>query len=256
MNKKELWLRLRYYHFDHLVTANLLEFIQEKFGGTDASTKAFAHKLARKLGWSNAFATRAVEEYKKFVYLGVVSEFVVTPSEIIDQVWHQHLLFSKAYRSFCTDVIEYDFDHNPELVSVDEQTGTFNAQYLDTLKLYKKEFGVEPPHQIWSVPKFDEQALPDKTYSSKKKRILLADGSTYNSYDNTPLVTCFDAGDTKSLAEFGGYGSGDGGGAGAGSSWDDINNDSSGNDSSGDSSSDSGSSCSSCSSGCGGGGGD
>lgn len=168
MNKKELWLRLKAYHFDHLVSPGLWEIIREKFGGADASTKAFAHKLATKLGWKNALALTAISEYKKFVYLGVVSDFVVTPSEVIDLVWHQHILFSKAYRSFCTDVINYDFDHTPELVSMYDQTGTFNAQYLDTLELYKKEFGIDAPSQVWGVPKFDEQALTNRTYRSKR----------------------------------------------------------------------------------------
>ena len=27
--------------------------------------------------------------------------FGVTPSKVIDQVWHEHILFSRAYRDFC-----------------------------------------------------------------------------------------------------------------------------------------------------------
>lgn len=159
MNKKELWLRLNSYHFDHLVPANMWEHIQLKFTGANSSTKAFAYKIARKRGWNNAFALRALAEYKKFVYLGIISEFVVTPSRVIDQVWHQHLLFSKAYRSFCQDVIQYDFDHNPELMPLEDQTSTFSAQYLDTIELYKTEFGYAPPADIWGRPKYDEKEV-------------------------------------------------------------------------------------------------
>ena len=110
----------------------------------DASTKAFADKIAHKPEWKHRFALRAIREYKKFIYLGAVSDFVVTPSKIIDQVWHEHLLFTKAYREFCTDVLGFSFDHNPELIPMTDQTGTFNAQYLDTLELYKKEFFIHP----------------------------------------------------------------------------------------------------------------
>jgi hypothetical protein len=148
MNKKELWLRLRDYHFDDLVPTGLWNNIQAHFSGVDASTKAFANKLATKYKWESAFALRAVWEYKKFVYLGVTSNYNVTPSKVIDQVWHQHILFSRAYRKFCSDVIEYQFDHNPELLSFDNQTSIYSAQYGDTLDLYKKEFNQTPPADI------------------------------------------------------------------------------------------------------------
>lgn len=240
MNKKELWLRLRNYHFDNLVPPSLWDNVVSKFGGANASAKAFAHKLAIKRGWKDSFALKAVSEYKKFIYLGVVSDFVVTPSEIIDKVWHQHILFSKAYRNFCNDVIEYEFDHTPELIPLLTQTGIYNAQYLDTLALYKKEFDMEPPADIWGTPKFDENAAPANG-RSKKKETVSSDGGSYS--DSFPLYMNFDSG--NSYSGFEGYGGGDFGGAGAGGDWSDSG--------SSDSSSDGGSSCSSCSSGCGGG---
>ena len=141
MKKKELWLRLKNYQFDHIVPANMWANITEIFGGTNASTKAFADKIARKHNLKHHFALKAVSEYKKFVYLGIVSDFNVTPSKIIDIVWHEHLLFSNAYREFCNTIIEYTFDHNPELIPMTDQTGQFSAQYKDTLDLYKIEIG-------------------------------------------------------------------------------------------------------------------
>jgi hypothetical protein len=100
MNKKDLWLRLKAYHFNHLVPPHLWIKVRAAFGGEEASTKAFADKIARKLDWKHLFTLRAIREYKKFIYLGAVSDFVVTPSKIIDQVWHEHLLFTKEYRDF------------------------------------------------------------------------------------------------------------------------------------------------------------
>jgi choice-of-anchor B domain-containing protein len=40
-------------------------------GARDASIRAFASKLRRKLGWETRFALRALAEYKKFLFLGV-----------------------------------------------------------------------------------------------------------------------------------------------------------------------------------------
>lgn len=240
MNKKELWLRLKNYQFEDVVAPNMWTHIQSKFGIKDASTQAFAHKLASKRSWSNAFAHLAIREYKKFIYLGIISDFVVTPSLVIDQVWHQHLLFSKAYRHFCQNVIQYDFDHNPELITIDDQTSTFSAQYMDTLKLYKTEFGYEPPPNFWNRPKFERKILRAVKHQSKKKKEL----ALYNNMvmDGTPLYQAFNTDDSSGIVNFEG---GDAGGAGASGNWsDNANSDST--------SSDSGSS-SSCSSGCGGG---
>jgi len=246
MNKKQLWLKLRAYHFDHLVPTNLWQKVRGAFGGTDAFTKAFASKIARKHEWSNAFALKAISEYKKFVYLGVVSNFHVTPSKIIDVVWHEHLLFTRAYREFCDHVIGYQFDHNPELVPMSDETGRFNAQYLDTIGFYASEFGFEPPVAIWGETKFDKEKLKAKNYISRQKTIYSFDSpNTY--YSDGSLSSYFGGGDA---IEFGG---GDFGGGGASGDWSDGNAGDSG--SSGDSGGDSsGCSGSGCSGGCGGGG--
>lgn len=248
MNKRQLWLNLKAYHFDNLVSPNLWAQIKEKFGGADASTRAFADKIARKSGWTNKFALRAILEYKKFVYLGVVSDFNATPSKIIDKVWHEHLLFSKAYREFCMDIIQYDFDHHPELVPMTDQTGTFNAQYLDSIQLYKTEFGVDPPPAIWSVPKFDTETVSADVYESQKKRL----NTTY--LDDTALCAYFVSTDNSSNAfpEFEAFGGGSFEGARASGFWETTDS-STGGDSSTDSSSDAGSGCSSGCSSCGGG---
>ncbi|GAB4093681.1 glycine-rich domain-containing protein [Flaviaesturariibacter terrae] len=245
MTKKELWLRLRHYHFDHLVPASLWDQVRARFGGADASTRAFADKLARKLGWNHGFALRALVEYKKFVYLGIISDFVVTPSRVIDQVWHEHLLFSRGYRGFCDDVIGCAFEHEPELTPFDDQTACFRAQYTDTLNLYRSEFGYEPSMDIWYDPKFDASDSNAGGISKRKRVPTYAGADSGDSVDfgAEPLHASFD-GDADALS-FGGFEGGDGGGAGASGSWGEDAGD--GGDSGGDSS------CSSCSSGCGGG---
>jgi hypothetical protein len=248
MDKRELWLQLKNYHFDHIVPPDLWEYIQSAFGGVDASTKAFADKIARKHRWNSKFTLAAIGEYKKFIYLGVISDFYVTPSKVIDVIWHEHILFSKAYRDFCIEVIQYEFHHYPELIPMQDQTEQFNVQYLDTLELYKKEFGINPPAGIWDIPKFDSEKVGEIIDHTEEKG-RTSDIVTINtSTDTTPLYTYFDnADDIGDCPEF--QDGGDFGGAGADGDW---------SDSSSDSASDSGSSdAGGCSSGCGGcGGGD
>lgn len=211
MNKKELWLSIANYHFDNLVPTHIWDEIAAKFGGENPFTKAFADKLSRKLKWEKSFAMKAIWEYKKFVYLGVVSDFSVTPSKIIDQVWHEHLLFSSGYRKFCKEVIQYDFDHNPELISVSSQTSAFQSQYFNTIELYKKEFGIDPPSEIWDVTKFKEKTKEIKNITKNQ-----SDSGYFDNYvDTDSLISMFPSAEASHV-EFGG---GEFGGGGAGGSW-------------------------------------
>ena len=258
--KKELWLRLKAYHFENLVPTHLWEGVVSAFKGTDPSTMAFAGKLARKLGWSRNQSLAAIDEYMKFVYLGLVSDFVVTPPKVIDQVWHEHLLFTRGYREFCRDVLRRDFDHHPELLPTKEQTSLYEAQYDATLALYHAEFGVTPPKGIWGTPKFAPQKKPAQPVKPRRStRGAFLESSNARS-DDAPLYALFTSdagGDSSTMPEFGGGGGFSGGGSSG--SWGDADSSSGhGTDSSSadSSSSDGGSDGggSGCSSGCGGGG--
>ena len=137
------------------------------------------------------------------------------------------------------DVLGRDFDHNPELVPTDAQTGVFSAQYDATLRLYVSEFNVRPPADIWGTPKFDI-ALVIGRHGPAAIVYEVA-------VDDAPLFACFDGTDggpyADAMAEFGGGGGFSGGGGE--SSWGDAG-------SADPSPSDDGSS--GCSSSCGGGG--
>lgn len=245
--KKDLWLRIRAYQFEHLVPTHLLERLQATLGGPDASTHAFANKMARKLGWTPRFALAAIEEYRKFLYLGMVAPFQVTPPRVIDQVWHEHLLFTRGYREFCDQVLKREFDHHPELMPSDEQTAEFQAQYDATCELYASEFDRVPPAAFWGVPKFAGRDRPAERREPRRRPN--DDATGYSSGDSgAPLHASFSDGHGgHSAPEFGG---GESGGGGSGADWGDAGADSSGDAGGGDSGG------SGCSSGCGGGGGD
>lgn len=236
--KKDLWLRLRKYHFADIVPPHMWDQVAAAFGGADASTKAFASKIARKHGWTTRFALRAIDEYRKFVFLGVTADFIVTPSKVIDTVWHEHLLFTRAYREYCRDVLRREFDHHPELMPTDEQTSVYAQQYAATLARYQREFHVIPPDDIWGTTKFrrDRESTPGDSAVA-----VTGDG-------DAPLYTLFDGhGDTPGhvdMPEFGGGGGFSGGGGGT-----DFSDANQADGGAGDSGGDGGSGCSS---GCGG----
>ncbi len=220
--KKQLWIRLKKYRFENLVPVSFADRVAGAFGTTDAFTRAFAAKIARKHGWSDEFAFLAIREYKKFVYLGVVSRYEVTPSSVIDIVWHEHLHFTKGYREFCRDVLHQHFDHSPELIPHQEQTTVFSAQYLKTLVFYEHEFGVEPPAEIWGRPKFDPKPLGGSPKKPPRKTHEAT--SATSSDDLSPLYLMFASDSDTAYApvpvDFSG-GGGSMGGGGATGGWSD-----------------------------------
>jgi uncharacterized protein (TIGR04222 family) len=108
----------------------------------------FLEHLKRNNGWSHHFALRAIEEYRKFVFLAMVADHQVTPSDQVDQVWHQHLLVSDAYwNDFCPRVLGRPLHHEPTRGGADERK-RFQHLYLATLARYREHFG-EPPLDLW-----------------------------------------------------------------------------------------------------------
>ena len=176
--KKDLWTRLQAYSFQNLIPPNMWDRAKGLFGDTNPSTRAFANKLSRKFDWPISLALQAIEEYKRFVYLGMVSDSSVTPSRIIDQVWHEHQLFTQAYREFCHTVLNQNFDHFPELIPDEKQTSLFHDQFQATLAMYKKEFGVHAPHDVWALTKFkpDTPRIPVRQTASNASLTSSASG--------------------------------------------------------------------------------
>lgn len=217
--KKDLWIRLRKYRFENLVPVSLADRIKGAFGDTDVFTRAFAAKVAKKHGWYDEFAFLAIREYKKFVFLGVISHYDVTPSVIIDKVWHEHQLFTKGYREFCANVLKQHFDHSPELIPFNSQTEVFNAQYQKTLAFYEHEFGTRPPPEIWGKTKFDPASVAGLVRKPVEKKY----NSTQTTSDSDiPLFTMFQSEPDSAYAPVpvtvSGQG-GDFGGGGASGSW-------------------------------------
>jgi hypothetical protein len=109
----------------------------------------FSNRLARENGWSLAFAKGAIAEYKKFVYLAATSPTPVTPSDIVDQVWHLHLTYSRSYwDEMCGAVLGKPLHHGPTKGGASEDTKYRNL-YAATLAAYRREFDDEPPRAYW-----------------------------------------------------------------------------------------------------------
>ncbi|MFD2582168.1 hypothetical protein ACFSR6_06695 [Pedobacter vanadiisoli] len=107
---------------------------------------SFSVRLASENRWTKDFTEKAIVEYKKFMFLAAKSELMVSPSAIVDIVWHQHLIFSQSYFDFCV-LLGKNIQHIPsthDKARFDE----FKKAAERTEKLYADHFGKQP-ESIW-----------------------------------------------------------------------------------------------------------
>lgn len=109
----------------------------------------FSKRLALENGWTRRYALRVIEEYKRFAYLACTNQHPVTPSEAVDQAWHLHLVYTRAYwDEFCGKVLERALHHSPTEGGKTESS-KFIQQYEQTLRVYQAVFNHPPPKDIW-----------------------------------------------------------------------------------------------------------
>ena len=118
----------------------------------------FSAKLSWEYRWTGIFTYRAIQEYKKFVFLSQVVTHQVSPSTIVDRVWHLHLLYTHSYwNEFCGKVLQKPLHHLPSLGSKQEGL-QYRHQYRQTLASYRHYFGTAPS-DIWNIPKLKGEPI-------------------------------------------------------------------------------------------------
>lgn len=69
----------------------------------------------------------------------------------MDDLWHTFLLFTREYKTFCSEVVGYFVHHCPEQ-SADVSKEELAAGYQLFLSDYERIFGEEPPTSVWIRP--------------------------------------------------------------------------------------------------------
>lgn len=129
---QDLWDRIRQFRFDD-----------------PSATLTFSTRLARDNNWSRRYARRAIEEYRRFLLLAVAAGHQVTPSVAVDQVWHQHMTYTRSYwDNLCGNVLRAPLHHDPT-EGGDRENEKFADWYHKTLESYERMFGTPPPSDIW-----------------------------------------------------------------------------------------------------------
>ncbi|WP_196893003.1 glycine-rich domain-containing protein [Aureivirga marina] len=83
------------------------------------------------------------DELLKFLALVGTYDAKLTPTLAIDYAWHEFILFTKLYDSFCREKFNRFIHHNP-----DENKQSNANNFKKTIQLYILTFG-EPNAEIW-----------------------------------------------------------------------------------------------------------
>lgn len=106
------------------------------------------------VGWSVGQLDLAEGEYRKFLALcRAYPDEAVVPCKLVDELWHAHILDTRAYRDDCQRIFGFFYDHYPYFGLRDaEDAANLDRAYDRTLALYDFNFG-EPPDGTWRTVK-------------------------------------------------------------------------------------------------------
>jgi hypothetical protein len=128
-----------------------------------------AYRLRNRLGWTADFTALVEKEYRRFMSLETSANG--NPLGMrgpVDDFWHEHILFTRDYASFCDAVAGKFLHHEP----ADADSSPKVASYSLTLMLLEQHFGpVEL--DVWpdsGASQCDNCAMCDKIEPVARKR--------------------------------------------------------------------------------------
>lgn len=97
-------------------------------------------------GFSDEQCDLAEGEYRKFLALHLLfPDADIVPCHLVDDIWHQHILDTIAYRQDCDRIFGRFLDHFPYFgMRGDEDARDLLDAYDDTLAKYESQFGATP----------------------------------------------------------------------------------------------------------------
>lgn len=58
------------------------------------------HRMVDKYKWNEAESRECFEDLKKFLYMAVIADKPVAPTEKLDEMWHNFILYTMDYDEF------------------------------------------------------------------------------------------------------------------------------------------------------------
>lgn len=101
-------------------------------------------------GFSQSQLDLMEQEYRRFLALRLLHpDADLVPCKLVDEIWHQHILDTAAYRADCDALFGEFLDHYPYfgLFGPDDAQALKDA-FAETVDLYRDAFG-DPPGDTW-----------------------------------------------------------------------------------------------------------
>lgn len=93
------------------------------------------------LGWTSAQCEVAEVEYKRFLHLCMIHGKGIVPNKIMDQMWHYHILDTRAYHKDCDEVFGHYMHHFPYFgMRGDQDAKNLESEFRVTQKRYMEAF--------------------------------------------------------------------------------------------------------------------
>jgi hypothetical protein len=92
-------------------------------------------------------------EYRKFLALRLAyPDADIVPCKLVDEMWHRHILDTRAYAADCEQIFGGFMHHFPYFgLRGEDDAQALTDAYADTLERYRDAFG-EPPDETWISP--------------------------------------------------------------------------------------------------------
>jgi hypothetical protein len=89
-------------------------------------------------------------EYRKFLALHLANPGAdIVPCKLVDEIWHQHILDTRAYADDCQALFGEFLHHYPYFgMNGPDDARALNDAYVSTIACYRAAFG-EPPANTW-----------------------------------------------------------------------------------------------------------
>lgn len=110
---------------------------------------ALCGKLAEEKGWGDADLQELVRQYKMYLNLRLVHpDKALVPTRFIDEMWHAHILDTRAYADDCHRVFGEFLHHYPYLgVGGEQEKARLDDAFQQTATLWHAAYG-EPYAQV------------------------------------------------------------------------------------------------------------
>lgn len=97
-------------------------------------------------GWSKEESELADDEYRKFLALNLMYPTqAIVPCAIVDEIWHAHILDTRAYAQDSNAIFGEFFHHFPYFgTRGEEDARDLEESYSTTLERYRDAFGLAP----------------------------------------------------------------------------------------------------------------